>query len=73
MHANYMLPVAENRKVCQPIKNQGGHLCIRNNIKSTHLTSSMSSTVKPALTVTSVKRSPANNGQFLALPTLFTI
>ena len=43
MHANYMLPVAENRKVCHPIKNQGGHLCIRNNMKSTHMTSSMSS------------------------------
>ena len=31
------------------------------------------STVKPGLAVTSVKRSPAYNGQFLALPTLFTI
>ena len=30
-------------------------------------------TVKPALTVTSVKRSPAYNGQLLALPTFFTI
>ena len=30
-------------------------------------------TVKPALAVTSVKRSPAHNGQFLALPTFFTI
>ena len=30
-------------------------------------------TVKPALTVTSVKRSPAHNGQFPALPTFFTI
>ena len=30
-------------------------------------------TVKPAWTVTSVKRSPANTGQFLALPTFFTI
>ena len=30
-------------------------------------------TVKPALTVISVKRSPAHNGQFLALPTFFTI
>ena len=30
-------------------------------------------TVKPALTVTSVKRSPAHNGQFLAFPTFFTI
>ena len=30
-------------------------------------------TVKPALMVTSVKRSPAHNGQFLALPMFFTI
>ena len=30
-------------------------------------------TVKPALTVTFVKRSPAQNGQFLALPTFFNI
>ena len=43
MHANYMLPVAKNRKVYQPIKNQGGHLCLRNNMKSTHMISSMSS------------------------------
>ena len=43
MHANYMLPVAENGKVCQPIKKQGGHLRIRNNMKSTHMTSNMSS------------------------------
>ena len=30
-------------------------------------------TANPALTVTSVKRSPAHNGQCLALPTFFTI
>ena len=30
-------------------------------------------TVKPALTVTSVKRSPAHNDHCLALPTFFTI
>ena len=30
-------------------------------------------TVKPALTVTTVKRSTAHNGQFLALPMFFTI
>ena len=34
--------VAENWKVCQPIKNLSGHLCIRNNMKSTQLTSSIS-------------------------------
>ena len=33
--------VAENWKVCQPIKNLSGHLCIRNNMKSTQLTSSI--------------------------------
>ena len=34
--------VAENWKVCQPIKNLSGHLCIRNNMKSTQLNSSIS-------------------------------
>ena len=33
----------------------------------------ISGTVKPALTATSVKRSPAHNSQFLTLPTFFTI
>ena len=33
--------VAKNWKVCQPIKNLSGHLCIRNNMKSPQLISSI--------------------------------